>query len=226
MKKAIVMLCASLITVGAYAQGFVGFANNANTLARTNSSIWSPISNDPNLGVGGSAAGLAQGGQFNFGLFIRPGNVVTLETNVWDPSAGWIYTGTYATNTSNGRFSVGSTVVPGWAPGSTVEFIVAGWSRNLGGVDSASVSNLLTKLFIGETFTIPGYFGVSAASYGGAAAAPPTPSFPLFGSTGATGSGLPIQSGFTMYSVPVPEPATFALAGLGAAALMVLRRRK
>jgi len=226
MKKVIAMLCASLFTVGAYAQGYVAFANVPTTLVRTNSGIWSPFSNDPNSGIGGSAAGIAAGAFFNYGLFIRPGNVVTTETNVWDASSGWTYTGAYSTNTSAGRFNSGSTQVAGWATGTTMEFIVAGWSKLLAGVDTGSVSNLLTMLNTGQTFTTPGFFGVSSASYGASAAAPPAPGFPLFGSTGVTGAGLPIQSGFTLYSVNVPEPTTFAFAGLGAAALMILRRRK
>jgi hypothetical protein len=227
MKKVIAMLCASLFATGAFAQGFVGFANGATTTVRTNSGtvFWNPNGND---GIStGAAGGIAAGQFFNYGLFIRPGNVVSTETNVWDPSAGWTYTGTYATNTSAGRFSVGSTIVNGWAAGTTMEFIVAGWTMSLGGVDTNSVLNLLNRLNTpGFAFSTPGAFGVSVASFGAAAAAPPTPSFPLFGSTGATGSGLPIQSGFVLYSVNVPEPTTFAFAGLGAAALMILRRRK
>ncbi len=42
----------------------------------------------------------------------------------------------------------------------------------------------------------------------------------LFGGT------LGLQSGFKMTLIPVPEPSSFALAGLGAAAMLIFRRRK
>jgi hypothetical protein len=43
----------------------------------------------------------------------------------------------------------------------------------------------------------------------------------MFGTT----PGTTVQ-GFMLNTVPVPEPSTFALAGLGAAALLIFRRRK
>jgi hypothetical protein len=39
-------------------------------------------------------------------------------------------------------------------------------------------------------------------------------------------SGTGITQGFTLFAVPVPEPATMALAGLGGLSLLLFRRRK
>ncbi len=47
--------------------------------------------------------------------------------------------------------------------------------------------------------------------------------------TGGTDPNLPIFNATTIASgflIPVPEPTTMALAGLGAAALLIFRRRK
>jgi hypothetical protein len=58
-----------------------------------------------------------------------------------------------------------------------------------------------------------GAFNITATIGGGAQ---PAPSFP----------GTAFQS-FNLYTIAtVPEPSTFALAGLGAAALLIFRRRK
>jgi hypothetical protein len=48
----------------------------------------------------------------------------------------------------------------------------------------------------------------------------------VFGTT-ATAQGLPIQSLLTpLYLVPVPEPTTLALAGLGGLSLLLFRRQR
>lgn len=55
---------------------------------------------------------------------------------------------------------------------------------------------------------------------------------PLFTQTGGIGGGtlspaLPLGlRSFNIYKMPIPEPSTFVLAGLGAAALLIFRRRK
>jgi len=66
---------------------------------------------------------------------------------------------------------------------------------------------------------LPSLFGVSPIGSGVAGGgAQSLPTLQLFG--GASG----IQSGFTLTGVP--EPTSMALAGLGAAALLIFRRRK
>jgi len=77
----------------------------------------------------------------------------------------------------------------------------------------------------GNFGTASGNFGISAVATGisGGAGVPASPAYNLFG--GATG----IQTGFnanTVGGAVVPEPSSMALAGLGAAALLIFRRRK
>ena len=104
-----------------------------------------------------------------------------------------------------------TTTVNGWAPGQALFYEVAGWSASLGTTWNPA---WLTGNFGGKL----GNFGVSVAVSGTAGGgSPPAPAWNLFGGTGLQGFNLP--------SI-VPEPSSMALAGLGAAALLIFRRRK
>jgi len=154
--------------------------------------------------IGGNTAAISgAAGSYYFGLLTSPtGGAGT-----------WTFSGLYATNLVNstgGRFSGGNGVaVPNWAAGTTQSYEVAAWSSALGHD-------------FNPTWLVNapgGLFGVSAVGTGVAGGgAQSLPTMQLFG--GATG----IQAGFTLTAVP--EPTSMALAGLGAAALLIFRRRK
>ena len=112
-----------------------------------------------------------------------------------------------------GRFLGGANIqVAGWAPGTARDFKVAGWDQSLGATFNPAWL----------TTTPNGFFGVSSLGSGQAGGFNGTGTLPnlnIFG--GATG----IQNGFALIS-SVPEPTSMALAGLGAAALLIFRRRK
>ncbi|HZR20131.1 MAG TPA: PEP-CTERM sorting domain-containing protein [Verrucomicrobiae bacterium] len=146
-------------------------------------------------------------GQYFFGLLISPSGA----------AGSFNFTGLYATNTAattGGRLAGGNGIsVPGWGAGVTMSYEIAGWDSSLGHTFNAA---WLT--------THPaGFFGVSPIASGAAGGVDATgnsiPTYNLFG--GATG----IPTGFTLTS-SVPEPSSMALAGLGAAALLIFRRRK
>jgi hypothetical protein len=132
-------------------------------------------------------------------------------------------TSTLGTNTSTaGRFSAnnpnadGSTTIPNLTAGNTAEFLVLGWSSNLGNSVGALVTALNTpgtSGFIGESVVS----GPIATGNGGSL---PTPA--LFGGS------APYIQGYTLGSfiIPVPEPGTMALAALSGASLLLFRRRK
>jgi len=198
MKKLAAILCLGALTTGAFAQGLVTFANSGVT----------QISITPS---GGTAAAFAAGspaGSYYFGL-------LTAAT-----AAGPLtFSGVYATNGAGaGKMVAGYTpAVAGWAPGVTMFYEVAGWSASLGTTFNAG---WLTGNFAPG---VQGYFGVSGIASGaaGGGLSVPAPAFPLFGGTGL--------GGFNMNAVgtaPIPEPTSMALAGLGAAALLIFRRRK
>jgi hypothetical protein len=157
--------------------------------------------------IGGNTAAISGvAGSYYFGLLISPtGGAGT-----------WTFSGLYATNlvnTTGGRFSGGNGIaVPTWASGTTMSYEVAGWSSALGATfNPAWLVNAPAGLF--------GTSGIGSGVAGGGAQS--LPSLPLFG--GATG----IQAGFILGGGPIiPEPSSMALAGLGAAALLIFRRRK
>lgn len=142
-------------------------------------------------------------GTYYFGLLTNGG------------SGAFTFTGLYGTNqAAAGRFTGGGGIAaPGWAAGSSRTFEVAGWQASLGPVFNPV---WLT--------TNPQGFGVSGTGSGAPGGVDPVtggtvPTLNIFG--GTTG----IQAGFVVPSA-VPEPSSMALAGLGAAALLIFRRRK
>jgi hypothetical protein len=111
-------------------------------------------------------------------------------------------------------------------------YIIVGWSANEG-QSWAQLAGKLTDAHLGAGFwdqganlVNGGFIGMSAmavAQSGGGASG--LPAFSLFGAT-ASAQGTPISGTTDMFVVNVPEPTTMALAGLGAAALVIFRRRK
>jgi len=210
MKKLLSIVAGVAFATSAFAQGTVSFANTSLTLVNTN-------------GVNPTAPA-AQG--FYYALFIQSYNgSVTGNNNVL--TGGWSFSGNYATNTiatAGGRFSGGTATVAGWGIDVTNQFMVVGWSSNLGNT-WGSVSNQLST----SSWAANGFFGESAVGFGAAGGTVNGSSFPtfaLFSTTGATGLGTPIQTGFTLNPVSAPEPTTLALAGLSGASLLLFRRRK
>jgi len=160
------------------------------------------------FGAVGSTAALPSGnaGTYYFGLLTQA-------------AAGGAYTfaGVYGTNSgSAGRIAGYTTSVTGWAAGQSLSYEVAGWSASLGATWSPG---WLTGNFGGKS----GFFSVSSPATGtaGGGSPVPAPSWNLFGGSGLTGFNLAPAGG-----VVVPEPTSMALAGLGAAALLIFRRRK
>jgi hypothetical protein len=197
MKKLAAMLCLSAMTTGAFAQGLINFANSPTTLISAN--------------IGGNVATLSgPSGTYLFGLLTSAAQ-----------GGPFTFAGVYGTNLVNstgGRLSGGNGVaVNGWAPGATMFYELAGWSSAGGATtfNAAWVKSDGTAAASG----LPSLFGVSPIGSGVAGGgAQSLPTLQLFG--GASG----IQSGFTLTGVP--EPTSMALAGLGAAALLIFRRRK
>jgi len=170
------------------------------------SSIGTPTGSTVYAGPLIGASGL--GGSYTFAFFAgtsgQASNQLTLLAST-----------TFRTATGNGvpaGLVVGGTVtVPGAAAGDTSHFQIRVWNNQggtittwaaaeaawLAGLTAAGVSPVLTSAQLG---------GIDSNS-----------------NVVAT----PTDSGWTSFSVTtVPEPATLTLAGLGAAALMIFRRRK
>jgi hypothetical protein len=228
MKKLAATLCLSAIAVGAFAQGTVNFVNSSSTLVRTNAT-----------GTGGTAGsiGTAASG-FYFALYTASSSINSATVgDLLSPT--WTFTGLYGANiAAAGRFTGGANVATttGWAPGVTNSYCIVGWSAGLG----AQNINTLSKA-AGATLSPAGvwsgsgfgaadvgqFLGISAVGFGAAGGGPTgLPAFSLFGAV-ANGQGTPIPTGFDLNVISIiPEPSTMALAGLGAAAMVIFRRRK
>ena len=154
--------------------------------------------------IGGNVNTLSgPAGSYYFGLLTSP----TGGAGTWTFSG---LTGTNQVTAAGGRFTGGVVQVPNWAPGTTMSYQVAGWEASLGTTFQASwLVNAPT-----------GLFGVSTVGSGVAGGGPQSlPTLQLFGGTG-------INQGFVLTGPSVPEPSSMALFGLGAAALVIFRRRK
>jgi hypothetical protein len=121
--------------------------------------------------------------------------------------------GVLGTNqTVAGRFFGGSSIgVSGWGAGTARDFKVAGW-------DTSLLGSSFNPAWLTSTPTGFGLSALGTGQAGGSTATGTLPNLNIFG--GATG----IQTGFLVQTVP--EPTSMALAGLGAAALLIFRRRK
>lgn len=198
MKKLAAILCLSALTTGAFAQGLVNFFNNTTTL------VSSSESGSPQA-INGTA------GQWYFGL-------LTAAAGTTDPTK-FTFAGAYATNQAvAGRFFGGAGVkVAGWAAGASMAYEIAGWSSSLGPTFNSAWLTMTANQF--SSVGVFGLSGIGTGAAGGATGTGTLPNYNLFGGTGLT-------SGFNLSPVGVPEPTSMALAGLGAAALLIFRRRK
>jgi hypothetical protein len=218
MKK-ILVIASSLALAGlsAQAQGLFNFNNSvsATTHMSTNSV------------AGGAATGQTLGaGSYYYALFLSSSatTVANVGSGATAPTASavgayvfsdvnWTLAG-YATNSATlGRVAGNAAgVAPnGFAGASSAQFVVLGWSANLGST-IAQVQSALTA----GTFGYIGESQVSGATTLGDGGLTPTPS--VFSAIGG---------GFTLGATPaVPEPGTMALAALGGASLLLFRRKK
>ena len=197
------LLALLALTLTGYAQGLVNFYNTPSTLI----SVYNPAN-------GTIAPAGFPVGSFEFALLTSPVGANNFS-----------FAGIYATNTTTpGMINGGSGVaVPGWAPGTTRDYVVFGWAASISGV-LYDPGWLNPDLSLGRAATNI-YFGLSSPLVsgiaGGVTGTGTVPALSLFG--GPSG----IQNGFVIVpSTTLPEPSSIALLCLGAAVLLIRYRRK
>lgn len=201
-----------------FGQGTVIFANYASTRIFTNSY------------PGGPATGLTttNANSYYYALFVAPTNVSNVSGNVFS-DGNWTFTGNYATNSQHavGRLAGGynsdeTSTISGYAPGSFANFVVIGWSANIG----ATVADFVNWY---NNPTIDGWFGQSSVAVnlllGGGLYAPMS----VFYGSGTTTLGE--IDGFTVNYIsanvtPTPEPSAMALFALSGGWLMLRARQR
>ena len=223
MKKLIASIAIAAATyVSAQAQGLVIFNNTTATKIGTNAAVGGSES-------GFTAAWTSQA--FYYALFLSAGDTSvggsansvlptpsgngTYVFNASD-AANWTQVA-LATNTTAGKLlsTTGNssfyTTIAGLAAGNVGNFVLVGWSGNLGN-SIAQLENSLT--------TTVGWLGESAVGQIEAGDGVSVPVNSVFGS--ASPSITPFVLGLTT----VPEPGTLALAVLGGASMLLFRRKK
>ena len=245
MKKiALTIVCALGASVMAFAQGNVNWSgiSFSSVTMQTNSTQYSPLFGGGNTGSGavGSAGGAATfpaslGTGYYYELLYNTafsGSQVSVPTTLGG-LATWYDAGLEASNsTTASRLSpinpANAVAVP-WSPGTTDNIVLVGWSANLGS-SWLSVSNILQNW---STDAINyanqnSFFGTTKlAGYTTTVATTVTTGVTIIGNSAQT-SGLPIGNSTLsqLYLLPVPEPATCALLGLGGLSMLLFRRRK
>lgn len=203
MKKILLTIGLAALVSSSQAQGLLNFVNSAATVINLRS-------NGVSLGTTPTTLG-----GFRYELFRAPAGTAV--------DNGFVASGLIATNTAvAGRFIAGNGLaLPGTSLGGTAAILIRGWSANLG----LNWAEAFSKYGI-----VDGYFGQSAIAsnflLGGDGGAGNIPTSPVFGGTsGIVAAGA--NNGFTLDFVGViPEPSSMVLAGLGAASLLMFRRKK
>jgi hypothetical protein len=222
----------------AFAQGTISWLtiSPAAITAQTNSQSYSPLFGGGSTGTGAIGVTAVTANGFYYELLYNTaaftGSKIAAPT-LTQLLSSWIDTGLEANNTtaSTGKLNplnpTAAAAVTGWAGGigalggTTNNIIIVGWSSNLG-TSWVTVSNVLANwstdkianAFFGESST--GYLVPNQGNPGAIAF-----------NAAANASGLPIFSLNTqLYALPIPEPATCALLGLGGLSLLLFRRRK
>jgi len=248
MKKLVLTtVCALALTGAAFAQGLVNWASapSSSFIVQSNTALSTLFGGTGTGGVSGNEGPGAAGPGFYEVLLYGSQN--TTGVTVAGPStvaallSGWHSTELYATNalaaTYNGRLGLvnpnGSATVP-WggnsdANGQSNNIVMAGWSANLGTTWAAVSNNLANWNTVRGTIVGPAFFGLSSTGYlvGNDS---PSSGASLFGSGTATPNGQPLSNPSAnpqeLFLLPVPEPATMALVGLGGLSLMLFRRQR
>jgi PEP-CTERM motif-containing protein len=206
--------------LSSFGQGQINFNNSASTLIRNG---WDPsfFSTAP---IAPNTAGSPN--PFYFGLFVAPQGTPAPAYDFYDQRVGlhdpnWQFAGAYAVNstaaTGAGRLqNPGSPAIAGFPGGSTVNFIVRGWSANMGTTWAQVVAFIDADP--NNFYTIYGTSPMAVnAILGGGGTPLPIPT--------AWGLGASQVPGFVLFRQDGPEPSTFALMSLGAALSILYRRR-
>jgi PEP-CTERM motif len=208
MKKSIMAAACTVLTVGAFGQGYVNYQNAISTQFYFNSTA-SAANKVSSVTIGaqtgnGSSGVVDVGLYWSTAMFTDPAQATLADIATMSATAGTI---------------AGNPVLPisGTSPGESVYLQVFAWDSTFADPDSAMAAGA--------------YFGASSAGAGntvyGAVGAPivlvlsggpPDAPQSVFGTAGQVfGRTVLLQS---------PEPGTFAIAGLGVAIVWFRRRRK
>jgi len=206
IKSLLVGLASVGVAVSAFSQGQVNFANGSISLVQVDIGT----AGNPNI-VNAPASVYGTRVQLYYAVGSAP--VASSLANNFD-TTGWTTVGNLGTATaSNGRFSVGTTTFATVTGGTSVWLEAIAWTGTSGTLATAVTT--LSAALQGASTEV-GSSGVWSQVLGDPNATPPGTPTPTAGPLNALGN---------IVLRPVPEPSTIALAGLGAASLLLFRRK-
>jgi len=227
MKKTISTIAISALAVAAFAQGTVNWSSSSGTvIVDTNSTVYFQ---GGSTGVGGVAVTPGNAtAQFYYELL--DSTTATSVTTLASLSS-WTDTGLEAENAAaaNGRLLLlnqaqnAATTTGTWTVGNAENLILVGWSSNLGTTYASAYANYLSKWATAGIANA--FFGVSSVATG-VVGVNSNPGVTVFG-TGfiSNPAASPMQLDL-LQTVTVPEPTTLALAAIGGASMLLIRRKK
>lgn len=211
MKKLILTTLMSVATVAAFAQGTVNFSNLSTALASPPDRL---VRFGDNFGtIGEPALGAPASTNIHSGLvaqlFYGASTASASSLVAVSTAPGGLRASTSA---SVGTwFGNGTRTLTGFNPGDTLNLQVRVWDITKG-TDYNVVTDPANRAnYLGNWFGASAIFQYTITTN-------PTPA--------PSESNMNNFAGFSLTFVPVPEPTTFALLGLGAGALLAFRRRK
>jgi len=236
MKKTVL---ATLLAVGVsslgFAQGYVTWNASPGqfVIGQTNSTVYSGLSGAVGGGqsTGSGTVGNTVGGAtslYYYDLLVSTADSAS-PTAMADLSANWSDTGLMMTNgpAANGRLNPSTPISAGavsWSGSGAEEFMLVGWSANLGTTYATVLNELnhwngsLANAFFGESSAasiVPSSTSTAGVTLFGSAVSG------LISNTGASPMEL-----FELQPTIIPEPGTMALAVLGGASMLLFRRKK
>jgi hypothetical protein len=214
--KTVIAIALSIAAVCAsHGQGTVNFSAGASASTRIVTNNFS----------GGPITGQISGaGNYYFALFVAPsttGTNYSLSASLDPTLSGFTFFGAYGTNTAApGRFTGNPTTddvaVPGYGAGTSADFVVVGWSANIG-ADWNSFRTWWNNGSPSDTshgsFVWAGHSFVAEGVQLGGGLIPPGTIF---------GAGTGQIPGFGLYMIP--EPSIPTLVGVVITAVIMFRR--
>jgi len=246
MKKILATLAVSGLSMAAFAQGYINWTGAGGlVIVQTNGTAYSSYTPAAGNPTGGSVGGTLGNNAANNAALGYSGYYYELLTSATASAApataagfsAWSDTGLGSTNSSaTGGKTIqanSSTLaqVNNWPANTTQAILLVGWSANMG----SSWATVLTDLqnwgqdggaYVGANAA---YFGTSSVGSGVLAVASTGTANQVIGNSGGSEIYNPAANPMQLNVLAVnsvPEPATFALAAIGGASLLLFRRKK
>jgi hypothetical protein len=227
MKKILTIIGLVAGTTLLHAQGYLDFTGTSAAIS-TNNSSFLMNGGEGSISPGKTASQSVAPSGFYYALLYEttaltgnsaPTNSAWGTVDVFGGSTPLLGTNSVLAGSVQGTGAGSGVELAGLASGTSYSVELVGWSASLGSSWATVLAELNASAQNGGIWAAEGYFGYTAVATLTPGSTPGGAGDPtVFTSVFSNGS-------LTEYLVPVPEPATIALAGLGGLSMLLLRRR-